>query len=123
MLEGKAGCIHHSAIDARIRFCCEMAGNININAVQNRLEVANEPDKLRTEIELAKEQKAIGRDDAVGAEFHVLQAAEESRKDAPDRANFLGHMKKAKAVIGNGVALAGLATAVLKAIELGQKHF
>jgi hypothetical protein len=115
---------HMAVFDQRnqqVNYQYNAAGNINISAVQNRQELAGELEKLRAEIVRAREAKAIGEEEAIDAEYHILQATRESKSESPDKATFLDHMNKVRAVLENAIKATGLATAVIKAIELGQQ--
>ena len=57
------------------------AGDINIDAVGNKNELADELVKLRLEIERAKDSNAIDTDITIETEYHLLQAAKEARKE------------------------------------------
>jgi hypothetical protein len=99
------------------------AGDININAAQTKDELAAELDKLRIEIGRAREAKAVDSDVAVEADYHLLQASKEAKKDEPDKESFLDHVGKAKALLDDAAAAAGLATALMKAAEVAQQIF
>lgn len=99
------------------------AGNINIEAVQNKNDLVEELDKLRLEVERAKEAETIDQDVAVEAEYHILQASKEAGKENPDKGSFSKHIGKAKALLGDAAAAAGLVTALLKAVEVADKIF
>jgi hypothetical protein len=98
-------------------------GNINIAAVRDKAELADELEKFVGEIERARETKAIDQEVAVEAEYHVLQASKEAKMKEPSKASILEHMGKAKALLEDVAAAAGLVTALVKAAEVASKIF
>jgi Asp-tRNA(Asn)/Glu-tRNA(Gln) amidotransferase C subunit len=99
------------------------AGNINMHSGLNRNELAHELEKLRGEVERAKELRAIDQNVAVEAEYHLMQATKEVRKDKPDKSSFLEHVHKTKSVLEGVAAATGLVTALVKAVEIASKIF
>jgi hypothetical protein len=60
-------------------------GNININSVQDKTELAIELEKLVKEIDNDKEAKSIDPDIAIEAEYHILQAIKEAKSNKPEK--------------------------------------
>ena len=75
-------------------------------------------EKLVEEIERAKEARAIDKEIAVEAEYHVQQSAKEAKSKRPNKGSILEHIGKAKALLDDVAAVAGLVTALLKAAEV-----
>lgn len=82
-----------------------------------------ELEKLKAEVDRAKELRAIDKDVAVEAEYHLLQATKEARKTKPNKSSFPDHVGKAKALLEDAAAAAGLVTALLQAAEIAGKIF
>jgi YD repeat-containing protein len=99
------------------------AGNINIAAIRDKTELADELAKFAGEIQRAREAKAIDQEVAVEAEYHVLQASKEAKKKEPGKASILEHMGKAKALLEDVAEAAGLVTALVKAAEVASSIF
>lgn len=99
------------------------AGNINIDASMNKNEIADQLEKLIGEIERAKELEAINQDVAIEAEYHLMQATKEARKENPDRSSFLDHIDKTKGALKAVTATTDLVTALFKIGELASKIF
>ncbi len=89
--------------------------------MQGKAGLADELEKLRGEVESAKELNAIDQDIAVEAEYHILQATKEARKKEPNKGYFLEHIGKAKGLLEDVAAVGGLVTALLKAAEVASK--
>jgi YD repeat-containing protein len=94
------------------------AGNINIDSARDNIGLATELEKLVEEIERAKEAKAVVKEIAVEAEYHVMQSAKEAKSKRPNKGSILEHIGKAKALLDDVAAAAGLVTALLKAAEV-----
>lgn len=94
------------------------AGNINISAVQTRAEFVGELEKLRLEVARAKESGVIDDDVAIEAEFHLLQASKEAKSDEPEKGSFFEHLNKARSLLQDVAAVAGLVTALSKIAEI-----
>jgi hypothetical protein len=107
----------------QVNYQYNAAGNININAAQNKNELADEIEKLKEEIERAKESKAIDPDVAVEAEYHLIQAAKEARKERPKKGVFLQYIEKAKGLLEGLPKVTELVTALYKAAEVASKIF
>jgi hypothetical protein len=60
---------------------------------------------------------------AVEAEYHLLQAAKEARKESPQKEFFLKHIASAKELLGNVAAVAGLVSSLVKAAEIASTIF
>ncbi|MGH8474968.1 MAG: hypothetical protein ACRER2_04225 [Methylococcales bacterium] len=90
------------------------AGNIDIGAVQNKLEWIGEIKKLRQELETAIENKALDQDSGIDAEYQLKKAISQAEKSAPDQPALIEHLSKAKELV-SGVS--GLAGAIGLAIE------
>lgn len=99
------------------------ARDININEVQDKNELANELEKLRQEVERAKELDAISQDAAVEAEYHLLQATKEAKKETPDKEGFSEHMEGAITALEGLTKAAGLVNAFLKVSEVARQIF
>jgi len=102
----------------QVQYQFNAAGNISFDAVHDKDALANELEKLKTEIARAKHSNALSADAAVEAEYHVLQATKEARKDAPDKPTFLDHVGKAKGVLEKVATVAGLVSALIKVTEI-----
>lgn len=101
----------------QVHYQYNAAGDINVSGVQDKKQLVRELEKLKGEVERAKESKAIQHDTAVVAEYHLLQATKEATKRKPDKRSFLDHIGKAKALLDDVAAAAGLVTALIQAAE------
>ncbi len=90
------------------------AGNIDIGAIQNKLELTNELRKLQGELTTAIEHKALDNDSAIDAEYQLKKAVSQAEKIAPEKPVLIKHLSKAKELV-SGVS--GLAGAIGQAIE------
>ena len=72
----------------QVQYQYNAAGNISFDAVRDKTGLADELEKLKRELEQAKHSNAVNADIAVEAEYHLLQATKEARKDEPDKITF-----------------------------------
>jgi hypothetical protein len=107
----------------QVNYQYNAAGDINVNAVFDKEGVADQLEKLRTEVERAKDLGAINPDIAVESQYHLLQASKEVRAPDPNKSSALEHLVKAKRLLENVAAAGGLVTALLKAVEVVDKIF
>jgi len=107
----------------QVHYQYNAAGNINITAVQDRDGLVYEMKKLKEEIDRAKELKAIDENMAVEVKYHLVQAIKEAEKQKPDKGSFLEHIGRAKGLLEDVGAAAGLVTALLKAAEVASRIF
>lgn len=99
------------------------AGDINIEAVQNEADLIEELGKLKLEIEKAKMGGAIDEDVAIDAEYQVQKAIQAAKKSKPDKTSFMNHIGKAKGLLEDATAAAGLVTALLRAADIAKDLF
>jgi len=103
------------------------AGDINFGAVQNRVDVVAELEKLRAELDKAIEAEILDEDAALDAEYQLKKAVQQAKKPEPDKKTVLDHLSQAKNIIVGVAATVGaatgLVTALEKAIEVVQKIF
>jgi hypothetical protein len=99
------------------------AGDINLGAVQNRMDLVGELGKLQAEMTKAKQARVLDEGVATDAEYQLTKAVQEAKKPAPDKGTVLGHLTNTKTLV-EGVSAAGsLVTALTKAAELVQRFF
>lgn len=96
------------------------AGNINIEAVQNQIELIEQLANLQLEIGKAKSAGVIDEDAAIDAEYQIQKAIQVAKKAEPDKTTFLDHIGKAKDLLEDITAATGLVTALIKAAELAK---
>ena len=103
------------------------AGNINFGAVQNRMDVVSELDKLTAEVAKAAEGNALDADTAIEVEYNLKKATQEAKQPDADKKRIVDHLNEAKGLIAGATAgaaaTAGLITAITQAVELVQKFF
>ncbi len=103
------------------------AGDINFGAVQNKMEVVGELEKLQAELEKAAQAEVLDEDAATDAEYQLKKAVQQAKKPEPDKKTVLDHLNQAKEIVAGTAATvtaaAGLATAFQQAVELVQKFF
>lgn len=95
------------------------AGDININ-VNNKDDLINELGNIRSELERVKNTQNLSPDLAVEVEFNILQAKKEAQKTKPKQSVFVEHIKKAKELLSDVAAVAGIVSALSKIIEAAQ---
>jgi hypothetical protein len=99
------------------------AGDINFGAVQNKVDVIGELEKLQTEVSKAAEEGALDEELAVDVESKLKKAVIQAKKSEPDKKTVLNHLNQAKALIEGVAAATGLVTALVQAAEVVQKFF
>jgi hypothetical protein len=96
------------------------AGNVNIGIVPEKNHLIKELQALREKI---KELENVDNDTTLEAEYHVIQATKEVKKDEPATNTFFDHMNKAKVLLENIVTGVGITDAVIRVIELAKQVF
>jgi len=99
------------------------AGDINFGAVQNRLEVIDQLEKLQTEVNKATEQGALDEEVAVDVEGKLKKAVIQAKKPEPDKKTILARLNEAKVLLEGVAAAGGMITALVQAAEAVQKFF
>lgn len=94
------------------------AGNIRIADANSSEDLAEELAKLRAEIERAKLAGVVTEDTAIETQFHLLEASRELEGAKPDQKSILSNIGKARALLDDVAAAAGLVTALVKAAEV-----
>ena len=107
----------------QVQYQYNAAGDINIDQATNKDSLADELEKLKQEVELARASNAIDGDIATETEYHLLQAMKEARKERPEKASFLKHVTSAKELLGDVAAVAGVVTSLVKAAEIAASIF
>lgn len=97
------------------------AGNINVENVSDKSDLLIEIDKFRQELAEIKKAKIISDDVAVEADYHLMKASNEAKKEKPNKPTFFDHIGKAKALFEDVTAAAGLVTALIRAMEVADK--
>lgn len=101
-----------------VQYQYNAAGNINIDSIDTKLELTQELEKLKAEITKASEAKVIDAELADDATHELNKVITESKKPEPDKTVMLSRVEKAKSLVTNVGALAGVAGALVKIGEL-----
>jgi hypothetical protein len=107
--------------DQHVMYQYNAAGNINFGAVQNRVDLVDELEKLQTELTAARRAGIFSEEIATDATFQLTKAVQQAQQPAPDKKTLLNHLNSAKTLIEGVTAASGLVTALVKAAELVQK--
>jgi hypothetical protein len=99
------------------------AGDINFGAVQNRMDLIGELEKLKTELSRAAAAQVIDAEVVTDAEYQLTGAVQQAKKPEPDKKTILDHINGAKSLIEGVAAAGGMVTALVQAAELVQKFF
>lgn len=100
------------------------AGDINFGAVQNRMDIVAELEKLKAEFDRAREAGVFSDEDTViDAKYQLDKAASQAKKLEPDKKSVLEHLEAAKALIAGLTGAAGLVTALVEAAGKVQQFF
>src|SRR5262249_45489372 len=93
------------------------AGDINLGAVQNRMDLVGELGKLQREMTQARQAGIFDEAVATDAEYQLTKAVQEAKRPDPHKGTLLGHLSNAKTLVEGVVAAGGLAAALTKAVE------
>ena len=107
----------------RVNYQYNAAGNINFGAVQNRLELVTELEKLQGEMTKAIEASVFDESLATDVDYRIKKAVQEAKKDEPNKKTILEHLEEAKNLIKEVAAAGGLVMALVKAVELVRQFF
>jgi hypothetical protein len=99
------------------------AGDINFGAVQNKVDLVGELEKLKAELTKAGAAQVIDAEVVTDAEYQITKAVQEAKKPAPKKETILERIDGAKKLIESVAAAGGMVTALVKAAELVQKFF
>jgi len=99
------------------------AGNINFGAVNNRVELVGELEKLQREMKQAADAGILDEETATDAEYNLVKAIQGARKPEPDRGAVAGYLETAKTLIEGVKEASGLVAALETAITLVQGLF
>jgi hypothetical protein len=99
------------------------AGDIDFGAVQNRMDVVAQMEKLRAEFERAHQAGVLDDDTVVDAEYQVKKAITEAKKPEPDKKSVLERLEEAKALIAGVAGAASLVTALVEAADKVRQFF
>lgn len=98
-------------------------GNINFGAVQNRMELVTELEKLKAEFDRAVQQNVFDVETAIETDAKLKLIIAEVHKPEPDKQTLLERINTAKALIDGVTAAGGMVTSLASATELVQKFF
>lgn len=99
------------------------AGNINLEAVQNRTDLINELGKLKSEIAKARDANVIDAEIATDVEYQITKASQQANKPEANKKSILDYINNAKNLLKNVVEAGGIVTALVKIAELVQQIF
>ena len=99
------------------------AGDINFGAVQNKVDVIAELEKLQVELAKAIEANVFDEDTGTDAEYQLKKAVQQAKKPEPDKKTVLDHLNEAQALIEGVAAAAGMVGALTTATQLVQQLF
>jgi hypothetical protein len=107
----------------KVTYQYNAASNINFSAVQNRVDLISELEKLKTEISKASDAQIIDNEMVTDIQYEIQKAIDQSNKPEPSKNHILGHLGNAKDFMKGVVEAGGLVAGIVKAIELVQKLF
>jgi hypothetical protein len=99
------------------------AGDINFGAVQNRMDLVGELEKLKAELSKAGAAQIIDAEVVTDAEYQITKAVQEAKKPEPKKETILERIDGAKKLIDSVAAASGLVTGLITAAELVEKFF
>lgn len=99
------------------------AGDINFGAVQNRIDVIAELEKLKAEVVQARDTGVLPKKDATTIEYQITQAVNEAEEPQPNKQTMLEHINGAKVLIEGIGSATGLVRGFVEAAEMIQRFF
>lgn len=99
------------------------AGDIKFEAIENRIDLISELEKLKMEIGKAGEAQVIDAEIVEDTQIEISKAIREAKKLEPKKDTILERINGAKKLIEGVAAAGGMVTALIKAAELVQKFF
>ena len=105
----------------KVTYQYNVNGTINFSSATNIVEITNMLSALVDEVQKASQAQVLDEILATDVEAEIKKAVIKADKPSPDKQSILEHLEKAKKLVGNIAALAGLVTSIAQAIELIQK--
>ncbi len=100
-----------------------VAGSMNIAAIENRVDFVDELIKIKEEFDRAVAHQVFDEETAIEADSKLKLAVTEAKKSQPDKQTLLDRINGAKMLIEGVTAAGGLVTALSKLAEVVQKFF
>lgn len=100
-----------------------IAGDININTIQTPSDFIRNLQRVKGELTKASEAQIIDAEIVTDADYEIACAIQEAKKSTPDKKSITEHIDRAKGLLENMTATAGLASALVKLVEAAQKLF
>lgn len=97
--------------------------DINFGAAQNTTDYIAELENLKQQLAQAQKEDTLSEETATDTDYHITKAIQQAKKPNPDKKTIIDHLTTAKAFIEDITAASGLVTAIVGAIEAGQKLF
>jgi hypothetical protein len=99
------------------------AGNINFGAVQNKMELVTELEKLKGELPEAVRGHVIDEEKASDVGYQITKAIEQTQKPEPNKKTLEDRLSQAKTLLEGITAASGMVAALVEASQLVQKLF
>ena len=99
------------------------AGDINLGAVQNKIDLIGQLEQLQAELDKAIQANVFDEETATDAGYRLKKAVQQAKKPEPDQKSILDHLTEAKALIEGVAAAGGLVTALVQAAEVVRNFF
>jgi hypothetical protein len=106
-----------------ITYQYNVAGDINVDTVQNWRDLVGELQRLQRKLADAAQEGVFDQETATAAPDRLTKAVQEAEKPAPDTTTILDHLSGAKTLIEGISAAGGLVTALVKAAEMVRTFF
>lgn len=111
----------------KVKYQYNAAGDINLDAVQDRMEMVRQLEKLQAEIARAIDGNALDEDTGIDVQYKVQKALQQAKKLDPDKTTLMDYLNEAKELLVNVAtgagALGGLITGITQVIALVRKLF
>jgi hypothetical protein len=111
----------------KVKYQYNIAGAIDLEAVQSKAELIEQLEKLREELARATQEGAVDEEQGIDARAQVEKAVAQAQKPEPDRNKIVGYLGQARGIVSEATtavaATGGLLAALQKAAELAQKLF
>jgi hypothetical protein len=97
--------------------------DMNFGAVQTPEDLVTALEQLNEQFIQAKEAGVLNEETATDAQYQVTKAAQQAKKNDPDKKTIVDHLTRAKTLIEGVTAASGLVAALTSAVQIVQKLF
>jgi hypothetical protein len=102
----------------KVNYQYNSAGDINFGAVQSKIDMSTELQKLQDEVKKAVEIGALDEETGIDVESNLKKAEIQSQKSNPDKKTMLDYIEQAKKLLEGIKSVTGLVTGLSEAAKV-----